>query len=165
MSQQFAGLKDVGLVFVLAIAIAACGSSGGQSGSGSSTSSVTGAGNTDPTSNTLQLVSTSLGKLVADSEGKVLYLYVPDGTATVSAVPAGVLEVWPPVLADGVPTLGPGLTAKATTATQPDGQEWVSYNGHLLYGFTADTKPGDVVGNGVGSVWYAVTAAGEPVQS
>ena len=106
-----------------------------------------------------------MGKVVADSAGKVLYLYVPDGTATVSTVPAGVLTLWPPVQATAVPTLGPGLTAKSSTGAQPNGQQWVLYNGHLLYGYTGDTKAGDVNGNALGNVWYAVTAAGEPVQS
>ena len=40
-------------------------------------------------SDTLQLVDTSLGKVIAGADGKVLYLYKPDGTAEVSTVPAG----------------------------------------------------------------------------
>lgn len=159
--------KMLGLMVAFAVVVAACGSSGASkagSGDGSTTSSTT-SGSTDATSTTLQLVKTTLGKVVADSDGKVLYLYVPDGTSTVSTVSAGTLAAWPPVQATGVPTLGPGLTAKSSTGAQPNGEEWVMYNGHLLYGFTGDTKAGDVTGNGLGSVWYAVTAAGEPVQS
>ena len=164
--------KVLGVLIAGAIAMTACSSSSGSASKSpastpSSTpgSSSTTSGSTDPSSTTLQLVSTPLGKVVADSAGKVLYLYVPDGTATVSTVPAGVLALWPPVQATGVPTLGPGLTAKSTTGEQPNGQQWVLYNGHLLYGYTGDTKAGDVNGNAIGNVWYAVTAAGEPVQS
>ncbi len=160
------------VLIALAIAVAACGSSSGSAAkppastpSSTPASSSTTSGSSDPTSTTLQLVSTSLGKVVADSAGKVLYLYVPDGTATVSTVPAGVLALWPPVQASAVPTLGPGLTAKSSTGAQPNGQQWVLYNGHLLYGYTGDTKAGDVNGNALGNVWYAVTAAGGPVQS
>ena len=107
----------------------------------------------------------AFGKVVADSSGKTLYLFVPDGTSTVSKVPAAVLPAWPPLQAAGVPTLGPGLTAKSSTGAQPNGQQWVLYNGHLLYTFSGDTKAGDVSGNALGDVWYALTAAGEPVQS
>ena len=164
--------KMVGVLIACAIAATACGSSSGSAAKSPATtpsskpaSSSTTNGSTDPASTTLQLVSTPLGKVVADSAGKVLYLYVPDGAATVSTVPAPVLTVWPPVQATGVPTLGPGLTAKSSTGAQPNGQQWVLYNGHLLYGYTGDTKAGDVNGNALGNVWYAVTAAGEPVQS
>ena len=165
--------KSLGIIVAFAVVIAACGSSGGSSKSGgaygdsaNTTSSSTPPDSTsDATSTTLQLVTTTLGKVVADSDGKVLYLYVPDGAATVSTVSPAVLAAWPPVQADATPTLGPGLTAKATTGTQPNGEKWVLYNGHLLYSFSGDPKPGDVNGNGLGNVWYAVTAAGEPVQS
>ena len=164
--------KMAGVLIACAIAATACGSSSGSAAkspaktpSSKPASSSTTSGSTDPTSTTLQLVSTPLGKVVANSAGKVLYLFVPDGTATVSTVPAPVLTLWPPVQATGVPTLGPGLTAKSSTGAQPNGQQWVRYNGHLLYGYTNDTKPGDVNGNAIGNVWYAVTAAGEPVQS
>lgn len=164
--------KMSGVLIACAIGVAACGSSGGGAAktpaSTSSTkpsSSSTTSGSSDPASTTLQLVSTPLGKVVADAAGKVLYLYVPDGAATVSTVPAGALTLWPPVQATGVPTLGPGLTAKPSTGAQPNGQQWVLYNGHLLYGYTGDTKAGEVNGNALSNVWYAVTAAGEPVQS
>ena len=161
--------KMLGVLIACAIGVAACGSSGSTARTPASTPSSKPAssttGSSDPSSTTLALVSTPLGKVVANSAGKVLYLYVPDGTATVSTVPAGVLALWPPVQATGVPTLGPGLTAKSSTGAQPNGQQWVLYNSHLLYGYTGDTKAGDVNGNAIGNVWYAVTAAGEPVQS
>lgn len=160
--------KMLGLMVAFAVVVAACGSSSASKAKAtdsSTTTTTTTAGSTDATSTTLQLVNTTLGKVVADSDGKVLYLYVPDGTSTESKVPAGLLATWPPVQATGVPTLGTGLTAKSSAGAQPNGEKWVLYNGHLLYGFTGDTKAGDVTGNGLGSVWYAVTAAGEPVQS
>jgi predicted lipoprotein with Yx(FWY)xxD motif len=42
----------------------------------------------------------------------------------------------------------------------------VTYNGHPLYRFVQDKKPGDTKGQGVdafGARWYAVTAAGKRV--
>ena len=167
--------KSLGIVVTFAIVVAACGSSSSsKSGSNpyqkssnttSSSSTPTGSTSSGATSATLQLANTTLGKVVTDSGGKVLYLYVPDGSATVSTVNPALLAAWPPVKADAAPTLGPGLTAKATTGTQPNGEKWVIYNNHLLYSFSGDPKPGDVNGNGLANVWYAVTAAGEPVQS
>lgn len=163
--------KMLGVVVTFAVMVAACGSSGGSkvvkpqssSSSNSTTSSSPGGGSTDPTSTTLRLVDTSKGKVVGDSAGKVLYIYTPDGSSTESKVAAGLLGAWPPVQADAPPTLGPGLTAKASIGTQPNDQKWVLYNGHLLYGFTGDAKAGDINGNGVAGVWFALNAAGEPL--
>ena len=44
---------------------------------------------------------------------------------------------------------------------QPNGVQQVAYNGHLLYTFVADTKPGDAAGQGLGGVWFAVLATGD----
>jgi len=165
--------KMFGVVFALAVIATACGSSGGSKSSDtkpakpadSSSSTSTTGGSTDPTSTTLQLQTTTLGKVVADSKGMTVYLYVPDGAGTVSKVSASTLAAWPAVQATQTPTVGPGLTAKPGTAAQPNGEQWVTYNGHLLYTFAGDKKPGDVSGNALGDVWYALTPAGQPVQS
>jgi predicted lipoprotein with Yx(FWY)xxD motif len=155
------------------LALAACGSSGGSSGAGSGadTSSTTKPTGTSSTSapgakDTLTLVDTSLGKVIAGADGKVLYLYRPDGTAEQSTVPAAILSAWPPVVVKTAPTVGPGLDqSKVSAATQPNGMQWVRYNGHLLYGFTGDAAPGDTNGNNISGVWFAVTAAGDAVSS
>jgi len=154
------------------VALTACGSSGGsKSDSGADTTSTTKSEATSSTSapgaeNTLQLVDTSLGKVIAGADGKVLYLYKPDGTAEVRTVPAGILGAWPPVVVKTAPTAGTGLDQSlVSTGTQPNGMKWVRYNDHLLYGFTGDAAPGDTNGNGVGGIWFAVTAAGDAVAS
>lgn len=112
---------------------------------------------------TVKLGETDLGEVLTDAAGMTLYLYTPDD-GTTSKVPAGVLEAWPPVVVEGTPVAGEGLdAAKLTAATQPNGQRWVAYDGHLLYGFTGDDAPGDVAGQGLGGVWYVVSASGEPI--
>ncbi|MGZ4675153.1 MAG: COG4315 family predicted lipoprotein [Acidimicrobiia bacterium] len=158
----------IGLVALAGTAVAACGSSGGSKSGGSSKSTPTSkpaTGSTDATSTTLQVESTAIGKVVANSKGLTLYEFVPDGSSTTSKVPENLLSAWPPLQATQPPTLGPGLTATVGTATQPNGQDWVVYNGHLLYAYSGDAKAGDINGNGLGNIWYALTPAGEPVQS
>src|SRR6478735_2900654 len=155
------------------IAFAACGSSGSKGGANkeADTTSTTAASATSSTTapgakDTLQLVDTSLGKVIAGADGKVLYLYTPDGTAAVSTVPAAVLQAWPPVVVKAAPTVGTGLDqSKVSTGTQPSGAKWVRYNGHLLYGFTGDASPGDINGNGISGVWHAVNASGDAIMS
>jgi len=152
------------------LALAACGSSGGsKSGGSADTSSTTKSTTTSSTAAagakvTLQLVDTSLGKVIAGADGKVLYLYKPDGTAEQSTVPSAILGAWPPVVVTSAPTVGTGLEqSKVSTGAQADGAKWVRYNDHLLYGFTGDAAPGDTNGNGIGGIWFAVTAAGDAV--
>jgi predicted lipoprotein with Yx(FWY)xxD motif len=151
------------------IALAACGSSGGSTSSGNGeadTTSTTAASATSSTTAPGAKDTLHLGKVIAGADGKVLYLYTPDGTAEVSTVPAAVLQAWPPVVVKVAPTVGTGLDAsKVGTGTQPSGAKWVRYNGHLLYGFTGDASPGDINGNGISGVWHAVNASGDAIMS
>jgi predicted lipoprotein with Yx(FWY)xxD motif len=107
--------------------------------------------------------TTQYGEVAVDADGKSLYLFAND-TGTTSAVPEGVLAAWPPIIAEGEPTAGEGIDAsKLGVAEQPNGERWVTYNDHILYRFTGDTAPGDTNGQGLGMVWYLVSAEGERI--
>jgi predicted lipoprotein with Yx(FWY)xxD motif len=60
--------------------------------------------------------------------------------------------------------VGAGLTAsKLGTIARTDGKPELTYNGHPLYRYAADAKPGDTNGQGAtafGGGWFALTAAG-----
>ena len=58
-----------------------------------------------------------------------------------------------------IPPVSPREAAKA------NGDSQVTYDGRPLYHFAGDAKPGDTNGQGVGSVWFAVTADGELVKA
>jgi predicted lipoprotein with Yx(FWY)xxD motif len=52
------------------------------------------------------------------------------------------------------------------TTKRSDGTSQITYNGHPLYLFEGDHKPGDTNGEGVnafGANWYAVSPAGNLV--
>jgi predicted lipoprotein with Yx(FWY)xxD motif len=102
--------------------------------------------------------------ILVDSYGFTLYLYLPDGASTKSLVPPGPVKVaWPPIGWSGKPTVGAGLTAsKIKLNAQTDRVPQVSYNGHLLYYFVTDTKPGDLTGQGVANFWV-VSPAGNKI--
>jgi predicted lipoprotein with Yx(FWY)xxD motif len=54
------------------------------------------------------------------------------------------------------------------TTTRSDGKTQVTYNGHPLYLFEADQKPGDATGQNVdafGAKWYVLSATGDKVTS
>jgi hypothetical protein len=65
---------------------------------------------------------------------------------------------------NGKPTVGSGANASLVgTTTRPEGKTQVTYNGHPLYLFAQDQKPGETNGQGVsafGAEWFALSGAG-----
>lgn len=100
------------------------------------------------------------GAYIANGAGNSLY-YVEgdaDGTACTGACEAS----WPPVIAAGLqPSGGPGLQgAMIATVTRPDGSRQVTFNGHPLYRYAADTAAGRANGDGVKDkygTWHLAT--------
>ncbi|HTX93208.1 MAG TPA: hypothetical protein VMC09_18480 [Anaerolineales bacterium] len=102
----------------------------------------------------------TLGSFLVDSNGMTLYIYTKD-TPNTSNCSGGCATAWPPLLTNGAPTAGTGVTASMLgTTTRADGTTQVTYNGWPLYYFANDKAAGDTKGEGVGSVWYVMTPAG-----
>lgn len=108
----------------------------------------------------------SLGRILVDSQGRSIYLFKKDAGTKTTCFGACAAQ-WPPVRANGKPTVGTGLTAsKAGTTARSDGQPQVTYNGHPLYRFVGDQAPGDTSGQGLtafGASWFALSPAGNQV--
>ena len=108
----------------------------------------------------------SLGRILVDSQGRSVYLFKKD-TGTKSTCFGACAVQWPPVRANGKPTVGMGLTAsKVGTTPRSDGKSQVTYNGHPLYRFVGDQAPGDTSGQGLtafGASWFVVSPAGNQV--
>ncbi len=121
--------------------------------------------NNAPAANAVSLQLTSndaLGQFIADGQGKTLYLFMKD-TKNTSNCNDACAQKWPPLTSKDKPALGNGLNADLLgTTVRKDGSTQVTYNGWPLYYYAPDQKPGDVLGQGVGSVWFVVTAAGDP---
>ena len=109
---------------------------------------------------------TSLGKILVDSRGRTLYLFKKD-SGKKSTCFGACATAWPPLRAHGKPTVGGGARAsKVGTTRRSDGKPQVTYNGHPLYLFVQDKKPGDTHGEGLsafGARWFAVSPAGRQV--
>jgi len=129
------------------------GSGGGSGPSNSSADAVT-----------VKAVSSPLGTILVDQDGKTLYLFEAD-SMNKSNCSGGCLSLWPAVMANGKTTAGSGVSAGMIgTAT---GSSQVTYAGHPLYWFAGDTAPGDTNGEGLtdfGGAWYAVSPAGKAVE-
>jgi predicted lipoprotein with Yx(FWY)xxD motif len=98
--------------------------------------------------------------VVTNGRGFTLYSFAPD-TATASKCTGACAQIWPPVT--GPAAAGQGVTGTLGTITRSDGSKQVTYNGHPLYTYTADTAPGQAKGNGInvdGGVWHEVTTSG-----
>jgi predicted lipoprotein with Yx(FWY)xxD motif len=99
--------------------------------------------------------------VVTNGRGFTLYSFAPD-TTTASKCTGACAQIWPPVT--GPAAAGQGVTGTLGTITRSDGSKQVTYNGHPLYTYTADTAPGQAKGNGInvdGGVWHEVTASGQ----
>ena len=89
---------------------------------------------------TVGVANSSLGSILVNSTGRTLYLFKAD-VGTKSACTGACATAWPPLLANGTPTAGTGLTAsKLGTITRSGGSRQVTYNGHPLYLFIKDTE-------------------------
>jgi predicted lipoprotein with Yx(FWY)xxD motif len=148
-------LAGAAVIPLVALAVAACGGGGAATASPPKTSSGTSA--------TVGAAKSSLGSILVDSTGRTLYLFKADVGAK-SACTGACAKAWPPLLATGTPSAGTGLTAsKIGTITRSGGQQQVTYNGHPLYMFSGDQKPGQTNGQGVtafGAAWFALTPSG-----
>lgn len=153
-------LAGLAVSALAALTVAACGSGGGATASTSPPKTLTGKPATVGVSNS------GLGKILVDAHGRTLYLFQKD-SGTTSACTGACAGAWPPLRANGEPTVGDGATAsKIATSTRSDGKPQVTYNGHPLYRFQGDQKPGDANGQGVtafGAAWFALSPAGTQV--
>jgi len=96
--------------------------------------------------------------VLTDAEGFTLYSFAPD-TATKSACYGDCAAYWPPVT--GTPAGGQGVTGRLGTIARSDGTTQATYNGHPLYTYVGDSRPGQANGNNLdlnGGLWHEVTA-------
>jgi predicted lipoprotein with Yx(FWY)xxD motif len=115
---------------------------------------------------TVQVRRTSLGQVVVDSRGRTLYLFKKD-TRGKSRCSGSCAVNWPPLLATGRLVAGSGTKGSdLATSRRSDGKTQVVYNGHPLYRFIGDTKPGETNGEGLtafGARWFVISPAGHQV--
>jgi predicted lipoprotein with Yx(FWY)xxD motif len=149
--------------------LAACGSSAASSGSstsgsggGSASTSAAAAAPVKPSTSAagLKVVTTSAGsKVLTTAQGFTVYMFAID-TPTKSNCDATCLGFWPALT--GMPS-GSGLPGTFGTIKGTGGITQATDDGHPLYLFVKDTKPGQITGNGVntsGGLWYALTPTG-----
>ncbi|HEV8105412.1 MAG TPA: hypothetical protein VGP69_16890 [Gaiellaceae bacterium] len=107
-----------------------------------------------------------LGRILVDGKGITLYDFPPD-KGTTSVCYGACAALWPPLLTHGKPIAGPGVRASLLgTTKRKDGKLEVTYNGHPLYYWVGDHKPGQTTGqalNQFGGPWWVLTPAGKEI--
>ncbi len=112
----------------------------------------------------LKVAASKLGQIVVDGKGMSVYYYTKDTKDSVtSACTGGCLTAWPPVLTTADAPTADGVTGTLGTIATPDGKKQVTINGMPIYYFAKDTAAGDILGQGVNSVWYLVAPSGEMI--
>jgi predicted lipoprotein with Yx(FWY)xxD motif len=146
----------------LALFVAGCGSS-----SSSSSSSASAAGNSAAsTSGAGVSISTAKGAggiYLTGASGRALYLWDAD-KGDKSVCDGACATAWPPLLTKSLPSAGGGVNAADLgTTVRSDGTKQVTYKGHPLYYFIADTSAGKLTGQGsnsFGAKWWLVAPSG-----
>jgi predicted lipoprotein with Yx(FWY)xxD motif len=158
----------------LAVGAAACGDdgySGGDSASGETTTAASTTA-TEPAqqsrrpTTTLKLRNTRFGRILVDGKGRALYLFTREPSIR-SRCYGQCAVAWPPFYARGKLRAGSGLdSGKLRSSRRRDGKRIVTYNGHPLYYYVTDRKPGQVTCHNVvefGGTWLVVNPDGNAV--
>lgn len=153
----------LGALAVLALLLAACGTSEESPGQGQSRQpAATAAPAAAPAG--LKLAQSKLGQVLTDDKGHTLYAFTPDqaGKSTCYDTCA---QTWPPLLTQAAPVGAAGVTASLVgTTTRSDGGKQATYKSWPLYYYAGDRQPGDLKGQGVGGNWFVVGADGSLVK-
>ena len=158
-------LASAAVTPLIALAVVAAGSGASASAAPAKATSSGGVASRLPQP-TVQVRNTRLGKILVNSRGQTLYLFKKD-SGKKSKCFGACASAWPPLRASGKPTVGSGAHASMVgTTARSDGARQVTYNGHPVYLFSDDQRPGDTNGEGLtafGGRWYAVSPAGNQV--
>ena len=160
------GFASALLVAALAVVAAGCGGNDDDTGSGTAAPVATAAPTTAAEAAdaaTVAVANSKLGDILVDADGRTLYAFTKD-KGDQSVCSGDCASNWPALTGDA--TAGTGVKAGLLSAAmQADGNSQVTYGGKPLYYFAGDAKPGETNGQGVGNVWFAVTADGELVKA
>jgi predicted lipoprotein with Yx(FWY)xxD motif len=159
---------------VAAVIVSGCGSSSNNSSTdkATSTAATSTASSSAPATSapaTMQSIGTTkgkLGKYLVDGKGMTLYLFEGD-KMNASNCTGSCLSIWPAYTAGSKPPAATGgVKAGMLGVTSGSGQKIVTYNGHPLYHYVGDKKPGDTTGQGLdqfGAKWYVLSASGNKI--
>jgi predicted lipoprotein with Yx(FWY)xxD motif len=115
---------------------------------------------------TLRIANSPFGRILVDGNGRTLYDFPPD-TRGASTCYGACAALWPPLTTIGKPHAGGGVAPSLVgTTRRTDGKVEVTYGGHPLYYYVADSKRGETTGQGLnqfGAPWWVISPAGKEI--
>jgi predicted lipoprotein with Yx(FWY)xxD motif len=158
-------LKRTVLAVAVGIALAAAGVAAAAAVTHQSSRSLAAS---SATAGRVTLHKTKLGKVLATSKGRTLYLFMKDKNGK-SACYSQCASNWPPLMKKGTLRGATGVKAKLLgTTKRKNGKRQVTYNHHPLYLYAGDAGAGQVSGQGLnffGGKWYVLSAAGRAIKA
>ena len=152
------------------IALTACSSAGSPSSGPAGSSGAAGSFNSSKSHSSagdaISAWCAADGAILVNGKGYTLYASSAD-TAKKSACSSSCASIWPPLAANGAPKLGPGVKKSLVgDIIRSDGSHQLTYGGHPLYTYQADTGPHLVNGQGLkdlGGTFYIVSTTGQMI--
>lgn len=149
-----------------ALSLAACGSSS----SGTTTKHAAASTTTSTTSNAsgvmVKTAKGSHGTYLVGPNGHAVYLFLAD-SMNKSNCSGACAKIWPPLTTTGKPSASGGaMSTDLGTITRSGGTKQVTYKGHPLYYYAADSGAGQTTGqgiNGFGAKWWLVSPSGAAI--
>jgi predicted lipoprotein with Yx(FWY)xxD motif len=163
--KRFLPYAGMGLV----LAVVGCGGGSKKTTSTPAASSTSTPATSTPASKgtAVDVRSSKLGRYLVDGTGRTVYLFEKDKGGK-SACYGACAKVWTPLETKGSPSAGSGVAAgKLSTVKRTDGVTQVVYNGHPLYHYDDDHKPGQMEGEGskeFGAEWYVLSPKGSKLE-
>ena len=158
-------LKRTVLAVAVGIALAAAGVAAAAAVTHQSSRSLAAS---SATAGRVTLHKTSLGKVLATSSGRTLYLFMKDKNGKSSCY-GQCTGYWPPLMKKGTLRAGAGVKARLLgTTKRKNGKRQVTYKGHPLYVYSLDGGAGKLEGqrqNTFGGKWYVLSAAGSAIKA
>jgi predicted lipoprotein with Yx(FWY)xxD motif len=113
----------------------------------------------------VEVEDSSLGPILTDQDGRTLYAFANDKGGT-STCTGDCIATWPALSSGRPATAGNGADKALLAQTvRAEGTAQTTYGDWPLYYYAGDQGPGDVDGQGVDGVWFAVGADGKLVKT
>jgi len=107
------------------------------------------------------LVKTAPAEILVNGQGMTLYVYAPD-KKNESVCYGTCAKFWPPLLVPSgmdLPAPMTGLSLPFSQAKRSNQTQQLAFGGAPLYTFLNDKKAGDINGQGVQNIWWAVVVS------
>ncbi len=152
--------------FVAAMGVAVVAAACGSSGESSSATSSMGSSSTPGGAVAIGTANGPDGTYLTGADGRALYLWLGDVNGR-SKCTGQCARQWPPLITTTSASASDGVQASDLgTITRSDGSKQVTYKGHPLYYFAADSGAGVITGQGsdsFGARWWLVAPSGAAV--